>query len=105
MIIQLNADKNLTIHAEYESQINEKITKELARFTDHISRLEVHLSDENGSKSGQNDKKCVLEARVEGRQPLVASTADQTYDLAINGALEKLKNALTTFDSKIKAHH
>lgn len=105
MIIQLNADKNLTIHAEYESQINEKINNELDRFTDYISRIEVHLSDENGSKSGQDDKKCVLEARIEGRQALVASSFGQTYDLAIAGALSKLKHSLTTFDSKLKAHH
>ncbi len=105
MIIQLNADKNLTIHAEYESQISEKINKELSRFTDYLSRVEVHLSDENGDKSGVDDKKCVLEARIEGRQPVVASAFGQTYDIALNGALDKLKNALTTIDSKIKAHH
>jgi ribosome-associated translation inhibitor RaiA len=105
MIIQLNADKNLTIHSEYESQITEKINKELSRFTDYLSRVEVHLSDENGDKSGVDDKKCVLEARIEGRQPLVTSTFGQTYDIALNGALDKLKNALSTIDSKIKAHH
>ena len=105
MIIQLNADKNLTIHAEYEGQIKEKLTTALSRFTDYISRIEVHLSDENGSKSGQNDKKCVLEARLEGRPAVIGTSFDQTYDLAINGALEKLKHALTTVDSKLKAHH
>ncbi len=105
MIIQLNTDKNLTIHAEYESQINEKINKELSRFTDYISRIEAHFSDENGSKDGLNDKKCVFEARLEGKQPIVTSAFGQTYDLAMNGALEKLKHSLTTFDSKVKAHH
>ncbi|SFH48722.1 HPF/RaiA family ribosome-associated protein [Pedobacter insulae] len=105
MIIQLNADKNLTIHAEYESQLTEKINKELSRFTDNLSRLEVHLSDENGNKTGQDDKKCVLEARIEGRQPVVVSTFGQTYDVAMNSALDKLKNALSTIDGKIKAHH
>ncbi len=105
MIIQLNTDKNLTIHAEYESQINEKINTELERFASHLTRVEVHLTDENGSKSGLNDKKCLMEARIEGRPSIVTSCLDQNYDLAINGAIHKLKNALTTVDSKIKAHH
>lgn len=105
MTIQLNTDKNLTIHAEYENQIVEQLRTGLARFSDHISSLQVHLSDENGSKDGQNDKKCILEARLEGRPAVIGSTFGETYDLAITGALAKLKNALTTIDGKLKAHH
>ena len=52
MIIQLNTDKNLTIHSEYEAQITEKLNTELERYTDYITRIEVHMSDENGSKGG-----------------------------------------------------
>jgi ribosome-associated translation inhibitor RaiA len=105
MTIQLNTDKNLTIHAEYENQIVEQLTKGLDRFSDYISSVQVHLSDENGSKDGLNDKKCVLEARLEGRPAIVGSTFAENYDLAIAGALAKLKNALTTIDGKLKAHH
>lgn len=102
MTIQLNADKNLTIHSEYETQITEKLTKDLERFSGHISRVEVYLSDENGSKAGLNDKKCLLEARFEGKQPIVASDLGNTYDLALKGASEKLKHALTTVLSKLQ---
>ena len=105
MNIQINTDKNLTIHAEYENQIVEQLTTALARFEDHISSLQVHLSDENGTKDGLNDKKCVLEARFEGRPAVIGSTFGETYDLAITSALAKLKNALTTIDGKLKAHH
>ncbi|TCC90344.1 HPF/RaiA family ribosome-associated protein [Pedobacter frigiditerrae] len=102
MIIQLNADKSLTIHSEYEAQITAQLTKDLDRFTGHITRVEVHLSDENGNKSGINDKKCLLEARFEGKPPIVTSDLGNTYDLALKGATEKLKHALTTIVSKLK---
>lgn len=102
MIIQLNTDKNLTIHSEYEAQITELLTKELDRYTGHITRVEVHLSDENGSKGGVNDKKCLLEARFEGKPPIVASDLGNTYDLALKGAIEKLRNALKTVVSKLQ---
>ena len=102
MIIQLNADKNLTIHSEYEAQITEKLNKDLERFTGHITRVEVHLSDENGSKSGINDKKCLLEARFEGKPPIVSSDLGNTYDLALKGATEKLKHALTSLVGKLQ---
>lgn len=102
MIIQLNTDKNLTIHAEYENKINEALTQQLDRYSQYITRIEVHLSDENGSKAGLNDKRCFLEARLEGKQPVVASDLGDTYDLALKGATEKLKHALTTIVSKMQ---
>ena len=105
MNIQINTDKNLTIHSEYENQINEQLTTALTRFSDYISSVQVHLSDENGDKSGLEDKKCVLEARLEGRPAVVGTAFGANYDLAISGALAKLKNALTTIDGKLKAHH
>jgi ribosome-associated translation inhibitor RaiA len=105
MNILLNTDKNLTIHAEYESQIVEQLTKGLSRFSEHISSVQVHLADENGSKEGLNDKKCVLEARFEGRPAVIGTSFAENYDLAIASALTKLKNALSTVDSKLKAHH
>ena len=104
MIIQLNTDKNLTIHSEYEAQITEKLNVDLERYTDYITRIEVHMTDENGSKGGVNDKKCLLEARLEGKQPIVTSDLGDTYDLALKGATEKLRNALNTTVSKMKAH-
>jgi len=102
MIIQLNTDNNLTIHTAYEEQIATGLTQHLERFSNYITRIEVHLSDENGSKSGLNDKRCLLEARLEGKQPVVASDLGDTYDLALKGATEKLKHALTTIVSKMK---
>ncbi|RZK41409.1 MAG: HPF/RaiA family ribosome-associated protein [Pedobacter sp.] len=102
MIIQLNSDKNLTIRAEYENQIKEKLNTELDRFSQHISRLEAHLADENGNKSGLDDKKCLLEARIEGRPPIAASDSAQNYDLAIDGAISKLKSKLISIIGKMK---
>ncbi|RZK35470.1 MAG: HPF/RaiA family ribosome-associated protein, partial [Pedobacter sp.] len=86
----------------YEAQITAQLTKDLDRYSGHLTRVEVHLSDENGSKSGINDKKCLLEARFEGKPPIVTSDLGNTYDLALKGATEKLKHALTTVVSKLK---
>lgn len=30
-----------------------------------ITRIEVHFGDENGEKFGKNDKRCLLEARLQ----------------------------------------
>ncbi|WP_025761232.1 HPF/RaiA family ribosome-associated protein [Dyadobacter tibetensis] len=104
MTIQINTDKSLSVHAEYSDKLEGILSKELSRFADHITRLEVHLSDENGEKGGVKDKKCLLEARVKGRQPMVVSELGDTYDQSVIGATNKLKSSLTTLFGKLQSH-
>lgn len=104
MTIQINTDKNISgteaLSAQYEAQIE----SELSRFSDHITRIEVHLSDENGHKDGVNTKRCLLEARVEGRQPIAVSNQADTLDQAMDGALVKLTASLDTIMGKLSNH-
>jgi len=104
MTIQLNTDKNLTIHQEYENKIKNAINEGLSRFDDLITRLEVHLSDENGSKEGLEDKRCLLEARISGKEPIAVTNLGSNYDLALHGAINKLKSKLETIAGKLKTH-
>lgn len=59
MKIQLNTDKNITGGERLESYLSSLIENELSHFSNHITRIEVHLSDENGQKKGANDKRCL----------------------------------------------
>ncbi|CAN5831513.1 HPF/RaiA family ribosome-associated protein [soil metagenome] len=104
MTIQLNADKSLTIHEGFGDQIKDLLTEELSRFTEHISRLEVHLSDENGSKPGLKDKRCMIEARLQGRQPIAVTALNSTYELAVNNAVDKLTTSMDTIFGRMKAY-
>ena len=98
MTILINADHNLKIHSAYRDKLKDLLAEELDRFSEHTTRLEVHLSDVNGNKDAINDKRCLIEAHFEGSQPIVATDLADTYDEAVNGAIEKLKAAL---DSKL----
>jgi ribosome-associated translation inhibitor RaiA len=62
----------------------------LSQLSDHITRVEVHLSDDNGDKSGNNSKRCMMEARLEGRQPIAVTDQAATLDQAVDGAALKL---------------
>ena len=104
MKIQLNTDKSLTIHQEYDEKIQAQLNEGLSRYSDLITRLEVHLSDENGNKDGLDDKRCLLEARITGKDPIAVTNMGNTYDLAITGALTKLKSTLEKVAGKMKAH-
>ncbi|WP_159023784.1 HPF/RaiA family ribosome-associated protein [Formosa sp. L2A11] len=104
MIIQLNTDKNIAGDERLESYLNTIIKEELSNFSDNITRIEVHLSDENSLKNGENDKRCMIEARLENRKPIAVTSNANTIEAAVNNALEKLKASLETIEGRLKNH-
>ncbi len=64
------------------------------RFESRITRLEVHLSDTNGPKHGDREKRAVIEARVGGIRPIAVSHEAPTLLEAIQGAADRLQRAL-----------
>ena len=91
MQIQINTDHNIEGHQALTDHISSVIENALSRFSDHITRVEVHLSDENSDKkSGIDDMRCMMEARLEGRQPIAVTYQATTLDQAVEGAADKL---------------
>jgi ribosome-associated translation inhibitor RaiA len=95
MHIQVNTDRHVEGKEEVIRQIEAVVADALGRFDAWVSRVEVHLSDENGrTKSGDNDKRCVVEARPAGLQPISASHQGATLQQAVSGAARKLARLL-----------
>jgi len=101
MQIQFNTDKNVTGNEELIASSTSLIKEELSRFSQQITRVEVHLSDEDGSKDGDNDIRCMLEARLAGMKPITVTDQGNTHDQAISGALDKLKASLKTITGRL----
>tara|TARA_R110002050_G_scaffold169264_4_gene301006 strand:- start:751 stop:1065 length:315 start_codon:yes stop_codon:yes gene_type:complete len=104
MTIKINTDKTLSTDKRSSDFFIALINKTLQRFESHITRVEVHLKDENGNKEGFNTVSCLLEARLEGRKPIAITNQANTIDLALNGAIIKIKNALKKILGKIQKH-
>ena len=94
MTIQFNSDKTIQWDQRHNEHFSSVVKDSLDRFSDHVSRVEVHLSDENGAKSGADDIRCLIEVRIEGRKPIAVSDKADTMEKAISGALDKSKAAL-----------
>jgi ribosome-associated translation inhibitor RaiA len=94
MKIQVNTDRNIEGSERLTTFLTNLITDDLSRFSDRITRVEVHLSDINGRREGDNDKRCLMEARLQGLQPLVVTENANSHEQAVNGALDKLKSKL-----------
>lgn len=103
MQIQINTGHNIEGHEALSAHVSGKVEHALSRLSDHITRVEVHLTDD-GDKSGQSDKRCVMEARLEGRQPVAVTYQAATVDQAIDGAAHKLARLIESTLGRLHDH-
>lgn len=96
MQIQLNTDKHVQGDTSLQAWAERELRERLGRFGDHITRIELHLSDIDGARGGARDKRCKLEARLAGRQPVAVSHDAGTVAEAMFGAADKLQRLLDT---------
>ena len=97
MRIQVNTDRNISATSELIDSVSSMIEHTLERFNGDITRIEVHLSDENGHKQdGSADIRCLMEARLQGRQPVAVTHQAVTLDQAADGATEKLSRLISS---------
>jgi len=104
MQIQINTDHTIKENEASRDKFIKLIRIELKNFSSHITRIEVHFTDENGNKTGQMDKKCLIEARIEGRQPIAVTNHSNTEAIALDGAIEKLKHSLDAILGSLRNH-
>ena len=91
MQIQIGSGNNIKINNGNVTEISNVVEGALHRYRDQITRVEVHLSDENSNKkTGYDALRCMLEARLEGRQPIAVTHRASTINHAIDGAANKL---------------
>ena len=86
------------------AHVSNVVESALSRISDHITRVEVHLSDETSDRSGQNDKRCMMEARLEGRQPIAVTHHASTLDEAADGAAGKLTRLIESTFGRQRDH-
>ncbi|GKS77813.1 HPF/RaiA family ribosome-associated protein [Acidovorax sp. SUPP950] len=105
MQVQVHTDDYIQGGESLAQWIHDETNSRLARFRDHLTRVEVFLSDVDAGKSGAADKRCVVEARAAGRPPVAASAdADKLAD-AFTSAVEKAARALDTDLGRLKDRH
>lgn len=96
MQIIVQADEHTAMTEELEQKLEAAVRSAVGRYEAQITRVQVHLTDVNGAKGGINDKRCVLEARPAGLEPVAANHHASTIELAIDGATGKLANVLAS---------
>lgn len=93
MNIEVRTDNHIESTARMIDYIRAQLTGEFERYSEKLTHLEVHLSDLNAHKGGDDDKRCVIEAHAAGLKPLAVTHKASTVDLALDGAIEKLHHS------------
>lgn len=100
MEIFINTDSSIQGREAFADRLGADIAKMLERVAEHITRIEVHLSVE-GDKHGHDNKRCLMEARMEGRQPIAVTEHSQSIDKSVHGACEKMRRLIDTTMGRI----
>lgn len=94
MNIEIRTDKNIQNSDRLIGYVRAELNEEFQRHSERITHFSVHLSDENGAKGGDDDIKCMIEARPAGLKPVVVNHRGHNVDTAIAGAIDRLKRSL-----------
>jgi len=101
MQIQVNTDDSVKGREALVTQVEAAVEAALERFSSQLTRVEVHLSDVNAGRGGNEDKRCMMEARPAGQQPVAVTHNAATLEEAYEGAVGKLQNLLQSRFGKL----
>ena len=103
MQIQVYSDNRIENSTKLVEWANNAVSNKLQRFDENLTRVTVHINDENGVKAGAQDKRCQIEARARGLQPISVTHKSESVRLSVDGALVKLYAALTSQLCKLRS--
>jgi ribosome-associated translation inhibitor RaiA len=103
MFVNVHTDNHIKGSEDLARRVEAEVVAALGRFGEQVVTVEVHLNDVNSHKHGV-DKRCMMEARLAGLQPIAVTHMAETLDEAIEGAAEKLERSIEHTVDKL-GHH
>ena len=94
MNIEIRTDKNIQNSERLIDYVRAELNQEFQWHSERITHFSVHLSDENGDKGGDDDIRCMIEAKPAGLKAVVVNHRGHNLDTAIHGAIDRLKRSL-----------
>lgn len=103
MQIQINTDNHIDGNAALSAHVEAVVESAVRHVKEQLTRVEVHLEDQNAGKAGTDDKRCLMEARLRSHQPVAVSHHAGSVHEAVDGAARKLRVALEALLGRLDA--
>ena len=104
MQVQFNSDSSVMGTANVAERIEASVREKLSRFSERLTRVEIHVRDENGPKHGADDKACMIEARPRGGRAIGVTEHASKVDDAASKAARTLAQRLERHFGKESRH-
>ena len=106
MQIQINTDRSIEGHEALAAHVSGVVEDALSQLGEHVTRVEVHLADEDGAhhQNGQNDMRCIMEARLEGHPPLAVTAHAESLHRSVVSAADKLARVIESTLGRLHNH-
>ena len=105
MQIYVRTDNNIDGSGKLTAYVEGEVTAALSRFSDHITRIDVHLSDESGGRATGADIRCMIQARPAGQTPVTVTDDAGSVDAALAGAIHRLNHLLESHEGRQEDQH
>ena len=103
MQVIINSDNQVDLREGFIQHWESEISSSLDRFADRITRVEVHLTDENSkARGGGDDIRCMLEARLANKQPVNIEVRAETAEHAMADGIRTMSRRLGTLVDKAR---
>jgi hypothetical protein len=95
MFVQVKAGGVTRTSEPWQTEIADIVEGALGRFGKQLTTVDVFLGDENGrEKQGDADKRCLIEARLAGMQPIAVRSHAATFEAAVGECADKIRRTL-----------
>jgi len=98
MKFQFNTDSSIAGGESLATRVEAIVRARLAHIEHRLTRIEVHVGDVNGARETGDDKRCSIEIRPNGLDPISASDTAANVEAAVTSAADKV---LAAYDRQI----
>ncbi len=96
MTILLRTDNHVHGGARLTQFVESIVEGAVSHVRKQVTRVDVYVRDENGPKSGEQDFRCSMEARLGGMKPFAVTHHAGNMDEAIRGRPIDCRTSSTT---------
>lgn len=104
MEILINSDNEVKMDQEGKDYFRAELQDSLKRFEDYVTRFEVYFSDETSNKDTPGDQKCVIEARIKGRNSEIVTSHASAQKAAFDASIDKIRTVLDRVIEQQRGH-